>query len=179
MTRKATPEECRRICPVCEEPFYALKPSTKQRCCSHACAFTEIGDKVRAAASTPEARAKSGDALRDRGEGKSYRKRGGRHEHRVVMEEKLGRALLPGEIVHHRDETKRNNAPDNLELTNRRDHARHHNLGKKRPPKTVCKFGHPLTDDNIRITSKGHRRCLTCARSYDRQWQQERRDAHH
>lgn len=175
MTRKATMEERLRICPVCGGPFYAAKRSTKQRCCSHRCAFKEIGDKVRSAASTPEARAKSGDARRDRGEGKGYRKRGGRHEHRVIMEEKLGRALIAGEIVHHGDHTKRNNAPGNLELTNRRDHARYHNLGRKRPPKTICKFGHALTDENTMTTSKGRRRCLTCARAYDRNWQQQRR----
>lgn len=37
-------------------------------------------------------------------------------EHRLVMEEKLGRLLLPTEVVHHRDDCKHNNTPDNLEL---------------------------------------------------------------
>ena len=37
-------------------------------------------------------------------------------EHRLVMEEKLGRLLLPSEVVHHKDGNKTNNHPDNLEL---------------------------------------------------------------
>lgn len=36
--------------------------------------------------------------------------------HRLVMEEKLGRRLEPGEVVHHRDGDRANNVPDNLEL---------------------------------------------------------------
>lgn len=37
-------------------------------------------------------------------------------EHRLVMEKKLGRFLLPGEVVHHIDGVTHNNHPDNLEL---------------------------------------------------------------
>lgn len=37
-------------------------------------------------------------------------------EHRYVMEQVLGRRLLPGENVHHRDGDKTNNAAENLEL---------------------------------------------------------------
>jgi hypothetical protein len=36
-------------------------------------------------------------------------------EHRLVMEAKLQRFLLPGEVVHHRDGNPQNNAPENLE----------------------------------------------------------------
>ena len=37
-------------------------------------------------------------------------------EHRLVMEEILGRYLLPEEVVHHEDEIKDNNEPENLRL---------------------------------------------------------------
>ena len=37
--------------------------------------------------------------------------------HRIVAEQKLGRLLLPTEIVHHRDENDFNNSPDNLVVT--------------------------------------------------------------
>ena len=47
-------------------------------------------------------------------------------QHRVVMEKKLGRALTPDEIVHHRNEVKTDNDPDNLELTDRSSHVRIH-----------------------------------------------------
>ncbi|GHU90102.1 hypothetical protein FACS1894202_09360 [Clostridia bacterium] len=47
----------------------------------------------------PETREKVGNALRNRGNLKSYRKYYGRHEHRIVAEITLGRPLLEGEIV--------------------------------------------------------------------------------
>lgn len=53
-------------------------------------------------------------------------------EHRLVMERKLGRKLLPDEIVHHINETfegRSNNSVSNLQLTNRSDHLSHHMIG--------------------------------------------------
>ena len=61
-----------------------------------------------------ESRLKRSQEMRDSGEGKTYRKSLGRHEHRVVAEQKLGRPLRKGEIVHHIDGDYRNNDPDNL-----------------------------------------------------------------
>lgn len=69
---------------------------------------------------------KSGDTMRGRGSGKGYVKEGGRHQHRVVAERKLGRQLLPGEIVHHDDEVKSNNSPENLEVITQSNHVRRH-----------------------------------------------------
>ncbi len=47
-------------------------------------------------------------------------------EHRLVMEEKLGRELKLGEVVHHIDGDKQNNDPDNLALMNRAQHVFEH-----------------------------------------------------
>lgn len=69
----------------------------------------------------------------DTGTKDTYRKVDQRHEHRTVAEQKLGRALLPGEVVHHIDEVKRNNDPANLEVfASQAEHARHHRLEKLR-----------------------------------------------
>lgn len=63
----------------------------------------------------------------DTGKGKSYRKYFGRHEHRVIAEQMLGRPLRPGEVVHHIDEDKRNNSPENLMVfASQKEHAAYH-----------------------------------------------------
>jgi len=52
-------------------------------------------------------------------------------EHRLVMEEKLGRYLLPTEVVHHIDAQHDNNHPDNLEVfSSNAEHLRHELTGK-------------------------------------------------
>ncbi len=73
-----------------------------------------------------------GDSLRWSGKGRGYVKFNGRHLHRVLAEQLLGRLLLPGEIVHHKDGNKRNNMPGNLEiLPSQSAHAKAHGFGLK------------------------------------------------
>lgn len=49
------------------------------------------------------------------------------YEHRLVMEQILGRYLEPGEQVHHQDENKRNNSPENLKLcSTQKEHSEEH-----------------------------------------------------
>jgi hypothetical protein len=52
------------------------------------------------------------------------RKNGYIFKHILVMEETLGRLVDPSEEVHHKDENKLNNVPENLEILSKSDHAK-------------------------------------------------------
>ena len=58
--------------------------------------------------------------------GKSYI--GGRYvyEHRYLMEQKIGRLLRPGEVIHHKNGDKLDNRMENLEIKGHREHVRDH-----------------------------------------------------
>lgn len=64
--------------------------------------------------------------IKSRGTGKGYVKVNKRHEHRAVAEKMLGRKLLPGEIVHHKNGNKKDNRPENLEVMTQSEHIKIH-----------------------------------------------------
>lgn len=53
-----------------------------------------------------------------------------RDEHRLVVDGLLGRRLRSDEVVHHINGDVTDNRPENLEITNRSEHARMHQRGK-------------------------------------------------
>ncbi len=110
-----------RQCELCGSSFlYRPEHEGRARFCSMSCRSKTVARSNAAA---------RGDAQRDRGEGRTYRKRNGRHEHRLVAEQTLGRPLKAGEIVHHIDGNIRNNDPSNLQVMTQAEHMRAHGLG--------------------------------------------------
>jgi hypothetical protein len=53
-------------------------------------------------------------------------------EHRLIVEQSIGRYLLPSEHVHHKDEDKTNNDISNLEVSTNSEHTKKHNVSKAR-----------------------------------------------
>lgn len=53
-------------------------------------------------------------------------------EHILVLEQKLGRRLIKGEVTHHVDENPANNSPENLEVITNKAHYKRHNVFKNR-----------------------------------------------
>ena len=108
-----------RECCVCGKTFTPPKANRPGLSCSAKCRNT---------ANSRSSAKKRGDSQRGRGN-KTYVKQDGRHQHRVVAETILGRPLEAGEIVHHKDENKKNNNPNNLEIITQGEHMQRHGIG--------------------------------------------------
>lgn len=107
------------VCQFCEKE-YKFKPYPSKRFsrfCSRICSNRGIAK---------ESARLRGDIQRGRGEGKTYTKLYGRHMHRVVIEDKIGRKLSSDEIVHHIDGNKKNNDVSNLQIVTRQEHCKIH-----------------------------------------------------
>jgi len=59
-------------------------------------------------------------------------------EHRLVLEEKIGRPLTSEDICHHIDGNKTNNHPDNLTVLDRAQHARLHSTAPQWSRNYLC-----------------------------------------
>lgn len=89
--------------------------------------LSELNSQLNPTRMTAEVRAKIRHSRLGKGNGISYGKLYGRHEHRVVAEKILGRPLKADEVVHHMDFNKRNNAAwNNMIFSSQSDHAKYH-----------------------------------------------------
>lgn len=55
-------------------------------------------------------------------------------EHRLIMEQSIGRKLGSAELVHHKNKIKDDNCLKNLEIISRSEHAKYHGFGAKGQP---------------------------------------------
>ena len=113
-----------RYCVLCSKAFQRHNGNTDAKYCSIKCACR--------ARNTRDHQVKAGieggkHNIAKRGSGtKSYIKYHGRHIHRAIAEERLGRKLEPGEIVHHKDGNKHNNNIRNRQIMTRAEHMKVH-----------------------------------------------------
>lgn len=129
------------IITFCEECGKEIKmpPSqykrAKQHFCSRKCHMKNMNRELNPKRMTLEVREKLSDIKRKKNVSLSpdtYEKTLGRHTHRIMAEQKIGRPLHPGEVVHHIDGDKHNNAPDNLMVfESQAEHARWHKLNER------------------------------------------------
>lgn len=102
--------------------YAALKDYTNMS--SH---MTQLNEDLNPMRMTPETRKKLRESRLGKGRCDGYSKIYNKAAHRVVAEQIIGRPLKAGKVVHHRDENKYNNDPDNLVIfPSQSAHAKYH-----------------------------------------------------
>jgi hypothetical protein len=120
---RARRPDCFHVCEVCGLTFYRNKTTSINRFCSHSCRATAMrGESA--------AHWNGGTSYISKNGYRIVRSPDGREiaEHRLVMEQHLGRPLLPTEHVHHGPHGKLCNSLDNLVLTTNSEHRQFHTL---------------------------------------------------
>ena len=129
-------------CHLCGKPYLKAESRVRENnfCCkahlyswnaSKMREYNHLNNPMNRPGGVLASRIRRGHEQRGKGEGRTYTKLLGRHEHRQIVEALLGRPLKAGEVVHHLDGDKRNNDPDNLVvLPSQAAHCKAHDFGK-------------------------------------------------
>lgn len=109
-----------------KQPIYYYNRA-KNHFCSRECHMKFMNKKLNPTRMTYKVKEKISAARSKHGvKEKGYIKKNGRHVHRIIAEEMLGRKLLSNEIVHHIDGNSQNNDPSNLQVMTQSEHCRLH-----------------------------------------------------
>lgn len=115
------------ICPICNKEF----ETTRNTCCSKKCGVEYKKKNYK----HKKYIAKGYYIIYVNG----YNKKGNVPEHRYIMEQYLGRKLLPTEVVHHIDGNKTNNDINNLQVMTISEHSKLHRKKEKENGKEFFK----------------------------------------
>lgn len=158
---KKVPKECE----VCGDVF-EVKPSHEANrfTCSESCKYIRLQDHLRGLSGkgNQSVNWKGGKFVSPSGyvfvyapDNPMANSRGYVREHRLVMSNSLGRPLTDEEIVHHKDENKKNNDLSNLEIMTNGEHTRLHS--SKRWGNKQWKGGRLIDDSITRIRRRRFR----------------------
>jgi len=144
-----------RICEWCGTEFQVgyiapKRAATHGRFCSKSCQARWLARNR--ATTTGQYKTSKGYVLIYRPEHPNATKGGYVMEHRLVMENHLGRLLLPSEVVHHKNGDKSDNRTDNLEVMTKREHDK-----KPKPPVTTRTITCPHCGEKITVSTRAHR----------------------
>jgi hypothetical protein len=102
------------------------------------------------------------------GYGKVWHDGRGRYVHIVVWECLVG-PIPDGYTLDHLCRAPACCNPDHLEpVTSAENKLRGYSVPAKRARQTHCKRGHALAGANLITNKRGHRKCRTCVKNYDR-----------
>ena len=110
-----------KTCACCKKKFHPKKNYARQQYCSTKCRYQHMIGPLHPRWKNARTLDKSGYIV-------VWHNRKLLKEHRVVMEQKLGRPLSPHEFVHHKNHIRSDNRIENLAIMSNSEHARHHNL---------------------------------------------------